>query len=139
MSTDIPTWCREIKSEKWCKDFEVDTLESYLVESITSTEAAEKLTAYTDRGQTADSKVGRIWTLFQLCANECADAQDALVELIKAIIAVPPSKITGGVDWTDQERSFKELWQDSYDCMPSPPRFVILITRLLLTVKCSLC
>lgn len=39
-----------------------------------------------------------------------------MIELIKAIITSAPSKRTGGVDWTEQETSFKELWRDSYDC-----------------------
>lgn len=121
MSTDFPAWCSDIKTEKWCKDSEVDILESYLLGSITAFEAAENLTEYADRRQTAQSKVGRIWTLLQVCADECADAHDALVELIKSIIATPASKNTGGVNWADQERSFSESWRDSYDCMSSAP------------------
>jgi hypothetical protein len=120
MSTDFPAWCRELKSENWFKAAEVDVFESYLTENITATEVAEKLTGYTDRALTADSKVGRIWTLLMLCADECSAAHDAIIELIKAIIVIPASKDTGGVDWTDQETSFKELWRDSYDCKLPP-------------------
>src|ERR1700761_3935131 len=106
MTTDYPLWCHALKSEEWCKGTEVDILESYLTESITTSEAAEKLTAYTDRRSTAESKVGRIWTMLQLCADECFDAHEMLIDLIKALINIPASKETGGVDWRDQETSF---------------------------------
>jgi hypothetical protein len=121
MSTDLPSWCRQLKSERWSKDAEVDILESYLTESTTATEAAEKLTAYIDRSLTAGSKVGRIWTILQLCANECPVAHDAILALFKAVVAIPASKDTGGVDWQNQETSYRELWRDCYDCMLSPP------------------
>jgi hypothetical protein len=117
MATTLPDWCRQLKSEKWTKDSEVDVLESYFTEAITATEAAATLTTYTNRAQTASSKVGRIWTMLQLCAEECPEAHDAILELIKALVVIPSSKNTGGVDWSDEETSFKELWRDSYDCM----------------------
>lgn len=116
MATDIQAWCRETKSAKWTDDREVEILESYLEETLTASEAAEELTAYIDRNKTLETKIGRIWTLIQLCAVNCADLHELMVQLIKAIIASAPSKRTGGVDWTKQETSFKELWRDSYDC-----------------------
>lgn len=116
MATDVQAWCRETKSEKWTDDREVDIVGQYLDGTLTATEAAEKLTEYVDRRNTAENKVGRIWTLLQLCAVECADLHEQLIDLIEAIVACSPSKRTGGVDWTEQETSFKETWRDYYDC-----------------------
>lgn len=116
MATDIQAWCREAKSENWTDDREVDALEAFLDGSLTATEAAQELTEYTDRRKASNNQVGRIWTLLQLCAVECADLHEPLVDLIKAIVACAPSKRTGGVDWTKQETSFRELWRDTEDC-----------------------
>jgi hypothetical protein len=130
MATAFSDWCRQLKSEKWSNNSEIDILESYVSEGITATEAAARLTAYGDRSQTANSKIGRIWTMLQLCADECPDTHDALIELIRALVAIPPSKDTGSVDWSDQETSFKELWRDSYDCMLAYP-FLGQLSELL--------
>lgn len=116
--TDFSAWFEPLRSEKWTKDHEINILESYLEEFRTATEAAELLTQYTNRSSTAESKVGRLWTLLLLCADECADAHEALVELLRAMVGVSASKETGGVDWTsaEQRRRFEETWRDSYDC-----------------------
>jgi hypothetical protein len=121
--SDFSAWCRDLKSEKWVQDSEISILESYLTESISASEAAEKFTKYTDRSSTAESKVGRLWTLILLCADENPDAHEALVELLRAVVGVSASKETGGVDWTSEEQRtrFKETWRDSYDCGFSSP------------------
>ncbi|KAE9973627.1 hypothetical protein EG328_004298 [Venturia inaequalis] len=115
MATPTQGWCREIQSEQWTDDREVDILGAYLDGTLTATEAAEGLTNYVDKRKTAATKVGRIWTLLQVCAVECADLHEQLIDLIKAMTACVPSKRTGGVDWTKQETSFKETWRESYD------------------------
>ncbi|KAE9970756.1 hypothetical protein BLS_004762 [Venturia inaequalis] len=117
MATPTQGWCREIQSEQWTDDREVDILGAYLDGTLTATEAAEGLTNYVDKRKTAATKVGRIWTLLQVCAVECADLHEQLIDLIKAMTACVPSKRTGGVDWTKQETSFKETWRESYDSL----------------------
>jgi hypothetical protein len=75
----------------------IDILESYLTEPITASEAAEKLTAYTNSRSTAENIIGRIWTILQLCVDERLDAHEMLIKLIQALVSIPASEETGGV------------------------------------------
>jgi hypothetical protein len=102
---------------------ELSVFESYLRSKLTVDEAGQIITARgTDRSLPACTKVGRLWSLFYGLAIECPTAHLKIINLYKAIIAIPRLVEKSGIDWTEEEEGFGWLCRDGNDCMsPSSP------------------
>jgi hypothetical protein len=106
---------------------ELSIFESFLRSAITVDEAAKSITARgTDRSLPARAKVGRLWSLFYGLAIEYPSADLRIINLYKAIIALPRPTEKSEIDWIEEEEGFGWLCRDWNDCMnpTSPPAFL---------------
>jgi hypothetical protein len=96
---------------------ELSVFESYLRNEVAAVEGAKNITAQgTDRGLPARTKVGRVWSLFYGLAIEHPTAYLRIINLYKAIIALPRPIEKSGIDWTEEEEGFGWLCRDWNDC-----------------------
>lgn len=116
MANEYEEWFTSWRTETWSNEAKTSVLECYLDGSLTASEAAERITApIEDRRLPADTQIGRVWGILFACAANLPEAHAAIIDLIREIISLPKPIDKRVVDWTDQQRTFGELWRDTYD------------------------
>jgi hypothetical protein len=93
---------------------ECSTLTSFLNGDISAQQCATDITRYIDRRIPATGKFC-IWALIVELGRDFTETHDDLIALIKEIRTIPPSKDTGGIDWTNESQSFDEAFRGIYD------------------------
>lgn len=88
-------------------EHETRVLESYLEGTLTADEAAKQITApASDRHQTPNNRVGKVWELLLACAEEVLAAQSQILDLFQAIFSLqkPEDKNSWDVDWSNEKQ-----------------------------------
>lgn len=113
MTTDFNQWIAARKEGEASESPELEALESCLDESISLSDAVQRITA---RSYTWNSsQPARVsWMLLYL-ARDRADTHECIIEIIKAIFALPPPEDPNEINWREETDCFRFAWCSMQD------------------------